>query len=79
MQAVKTHPLVSPDQDSPAVHAARPSRLRPIVAALLLIVMGLLVAASVLASRPYQPAAHPRATTSPAQNGTSSGQHPDPC
>jgi MYXO-CTERM domain-containing protein len=72
MATVDHLPLVSPDEDD----ARRPSRVRPIVAALLLIALGLLAAASVLASRPYQPAAPPRPTTSPVEHP---GQQPDHC
>ena len=51
-----------------------PARLRRGLAILLLTVMGLLAAASVLASRPYLPANRPAVRPAPTQ-----GSIPDPC
>jgi len=78
MAAIENDPPLARDRSPAGFLPKRPSRARPIVAALLVIVMGLLAAASVLASRPYLPAEHARAGASPAQQA-SPGQHPDPC
>ena len=54
-----------------------PSSLRIVTAILLLTAMGLLTAASVLASRPYQPAPSPKVEA--PRSDVSAGSKADPC
>ena len=57
----------------------RPSRVRVLAAVLLLTAMGLLVAASVFASRPYIPAGHPAGDRERASHHNQNASDPDPC
>ena len=77
MAALRDYPSLAPDRDPAVVRVNRGSRIRPIVAVLLLTAIGLLVAASVLASRPYQPAPHSR--TVPPRATAPDAPGPDPC
>ena len=73
MAALRDYPPLSPI----AAPVRHPSRLRLIVAVLLLSAMGLLAAASVVASKPYQHA--PAPAPGKYQPRSATGSTPDPC
>ena len=77
MVALRDYPSLAPDRDPAVVRVSRRSRIRLTVAVLLLTAIGLQVAASVLASRPYQPAPHPR--TLPPRATAPDAPGPDRC
>jgi hypothetical protein len=83
MATSRDYPTPHPEMPAGVIPPHHPSRLRVLTAVALLTAMGLLAAASVFASRPYQPPPGPapgtRMVDIPAGHGAPHRAQADPC